>query len=115
MELKHWLSILCVIINVNAIVQHAIQIRNGIMKHVNVNVKIIVRVKKIIVGRNPFVRIVSIKKSIVDGSVILCNEIINLADSVSTNVTNIVPVNVMNTLLVNSGDKMDCYVLYTFL
>ena len=85
------------------------------MKHVNVNVKIIVRVKKIIVGRNPFVRIVSIKKSIVDGSVILCNEIINLADSVSTNVTNIVPVNVMKTLLVNSGDKMDCYVLYTFL
>ena len=36
--------------NGNSIVQHVIQIKNGIMKHVNVNVKIIISVKKIIVG-----------------------------------------------------------------
>ena len=31
-------------------VQHVIQTKNGIMKHVNVSVKSIVRVQKIIVG-----------------------------------------------------------------
>ena len=36
------------IVNANSIVQHVIQIKNGIMKHVNVNVKIIVHTKKII-------------------------------------------------------------------
>ena len=42
--------------------QLAIQIKNGIIKYVNVNVKIIVRVKKIIIGilAHVFVRIVSI-------------------------------------------------------
>ena len=34
----------------NPIVQHVIQIKNGIIKHVNVNVKVIVSAKKIIVG-----------------------------------------------------------------
>ena len=38
------------IANANLIVQHAIEIKNGIMKHVNVSVKIIVRPKKIIMG-----------------------------------------------------------------
>ena len=31
----------------NAIVQHVIQIKNGIMKHVNVNVKIIISAKRL--------------------------------------------------------------------
>ena len=46
----------------NSIVQHVIQIKNGIIKHVNMNVKIIVSAKKIIVGIliHVFVRIVSI-------------------------------------------------------
>ena len=50
------------IVNENSIVQHAIQIKNGIMKHVNVNVKIIVSAKKIIVGilAHTFVRTASI-------------------------------------------------------
>ena len=49
------------IVNVNSIVL-AIQIKNEIMKHVNVNVKIIVHPKKIIVGilAHVFMRIVSI-------------------------------------------------------
>ena len=44
------------------IVQHAIQIKNWVMKHVTVNVKIIVSTKKIIVGILPytFVRTASI-------------------------------------------------------
>ena len=50
------------IVNANSIVQHVIQIKNGIIKHVNVNVKIIVHAKKIIVGilAHVFVRIASI-------------------------------------------------------
>ena len=41
---------------------HVIQIKNGIMKHVNVNVKIIINVKKIKAGilAHVFVRIASI-------------------------------------------------------
>ena len=45
----------------NPIVQHVIEIKNGIIKHVNVNVKITVHAKKIIVGilGHVFVRIAS--------------------------------------------------------
>ena len=38
------------IIHVNAIAQHVIQIKNGIITNTNVSVKSIVPVKKIIVG-----------------------------------------------------------------
>ena len=46
----------------NSIVQYVIQIDNGIIKHVNLSVKIIVHAKKIIVGflEHVFVRIASI-------------------------------------------------------
>ena len=49
------------IVNANSIVQYETEIKNGIIKHVNVNVKIIVSAKKIIVGivSHAFVRIVS--------------------------------------------------------
>ena len=49
------------IINANTIVQHVIQVKNGITKHVNVNLKINVTAKKIMVGilAHLFVRIVS--------------------------------------------------------
>ena len=52
------------IVNANSIVQHVIHIKNGTMKHVNVNVKIIISAKKIIVGllAHAFVRKVSIQK-----------------------------------------------------
>ena len=50
------------LVNENSIVKHVIQIKNGIIKYVNVTVKIINSVTKIIVGILPhvFVRIVSI-------------------------------------------------------
>ena len=50
-----------VIVNENSVVQYVIQIKNRIIKHVNVNVKIIVRTKKITVGilAHACVRIVS--------------------------------------------------------
>ena len=38
------------IVNANSIVQHAIQIKNEITKHVKVNTKLIIRVKNIIAG-----------------------------------------------------------------
>ena len=55
-------NIFHVIVNARSIVQHVIQIKNGIMINVNVNVKIIVRAKKIIVRilAHVFVRIGSI-------------------------------------------------------
>ena len=38
------------IVNANSIVQHVVQIKNEIINHVNMNIKIIVSAKKIIVG-----------------------------------------------------------------
>ena len=62
MKLKQWQDTFHVIVNANAIVQHVIQNKNGITKPVNVNVKIIVSAKKVIVGvlGHVLVRIVSI-------------------------------------------------------
>ena len=50
------------IVNANSIIQHLIQNKNEITKHVSVNVKMIVNAKKIIAGilAHAFVRIVSI-------------------------------------------------------
>ena len=50
------------IVNANSIVQYVIQIKNGIIKHVNVNIKIIISAKKIIAGilAHAFVRIANI-------------------------------------------------------
>ena len=41
MKPKQWQNIFHLIVNANSIVQHVIQIKNGIIKHVNVNVTII--------------------------------------------------------------------------
>ena len=67
-------------------------------------------------------------KRTTDDSVIPCDEIINIMDSVSTDVTNtlstnetnIIPANITSTVSINSNDKkarykMDCYILLTFL
>ena len=64
MKLKQQENIFHVMVKANSIVQHVIQIKNGIIKHVNMNVKIIVSSKKVIAGipASVFVRIVSIKK-----------------------------------------------------
>ena len=46
MKLKKWQNKTHVIVNAKLIVQHVIQIKNGIMKHINESVKIIVIGKK---------------------------------------------------------------------
>ena len=50
------------IVNANSIVQHVIQTKNGIIRHVNVNVKITVSAENILVETlaHVFVRIASI-------------------------------------------------------
>ena len=50
MNLKQWQNIFHVAVNANAMVKLAFQVKNGRTKLVNVNVKIIVYAKKIIVG-----------------------------------------------------------------
>ena len=52
------------IVNAKSIVQNVNQIKNGIIKHVNVNKKIVAHEKEIIVGilGHIFVRMISIKK-----------------------------------------------------
>ena len=41
-EAKKWQNIFHAIVNANSLVQHIIQIKNGIMKHANINIKITV-------------------------------------------------------------------------
>ena len=54
MKLNQRQNIFHVIVNANLMVQHVTRIKNGIIKHVNVNVKIVVH------AENLFVRITSI-------------------------------------------------------
>ena len=71
MKLKQWQNIFDLIVNASSIVQHAIQIKNRIMKHMNVSVKIILSAKKY--SRNPSTCIfenIKFLKSISDSSVI---------------------------------------------
>ena len=79
------------IVNANSIVQHVIQIKNGIMKHVDVSVKIIINAKKIIVAyicEND-----ECLKGIADESVITCNETIVITNNIQTNVASNVSIN----------------------
>ena len=83
------------IVNANSIVQNIIKMKYGIIKHFNVNVKIIVHAKKIIVGILVHVFENSrYLQSIFDELVILCDDIINVTDGVSANVKNYMPTNV---------------------
>ena len=108
--------------NENSIVQLAIQIKNGIMKHVNVSVEIILHIKKDY-SWNPSTCIcenAKYLKSSVDDSKIAFDEIIYFMDIVSTNVTSIMSTNVTSTMLTNFcnkklGYKMNCYILHTVL
>ena len=63
--------------------QHVIQIKDGIIKHVSVNVNFIFGIPA-----HVFVKKASILKSIADTSVIECDEITTVMDIVSTNMTN---------------------------
>ena len=49
MKLKQWQNIFDFIINGRLIVQHIVQNKNEIIKHVNVNIEIIISAEKIIV------------------------------------------------------------------
>ena len=100
------------IINANSIVQHVIQIKNGIM--CNVRVKSMASTKRImIVILACIYKNSRYLKSISDDSVIVCDGIINVTDSVSknvtstipTSVTNTIPLNVMCTVPINSHNK----------
>ena len=90
MKLKQWRNIFQVIANATSIVQHVIQMKNGIIKHVNVNVK---KYRKCIkdCSWNTSTCICEKSKylkSIADASVIACDGIISVMDIVSTNMTN---------------------------
>ena len=118
MKLKQWQNIFHVVINPNSIVQHVVQIKNGIIKHANVNVKIIVSAKKYY-SWNPSTCICESSKYlkiISDNSKFLCEEIISVMDIVSTKMTGTIATN----LSINSDDlkvryKTDCYILDTVL
>ena len=101
-----------VIVDANPIVQHLIQIKNGIIINVNASVKIILRPKNIICGTLAHVFMSAVG--------ILWNEIINITDSVSTNVTNTSTSNVSSTVSINSDDKnerynINCHILHALL
>ena len=103
------------IANANSIVQLAFQIKNGIMKHVHVSVKVTVHARKIIVGilGHVFLKIVSIEKILLMIQK-LC--VMNVMDIVSTEMTNTIATNVSTN---SDGKKvrykMDCYILHTVL
>ena len=77
------------ILNANSILRHVIQTKNGIMKHSNVRVTIIVSAKKIIVEilANVFVRNANTQ-------VITYDEIISVMDNVLTKMTSTTATNV---------------------
>ena len=117
-------------IHANAILQHIIEIKNGIMGNANKSIKGIMRAKNIIVEilAHVFLKTVGILKSIVDNSVTACVEIINVMNILSmivkntkpTNVTNIAAAKVMSTVPINSDGKkvrckIDCYLLQKLL
>ena len=88
-------------VNATAIVQHIIQIKDGIMIHVSASVKSTGREKKFIVG----ILIHVFLRTISDTLVIVGDEIINVRDSLSINVTQTLPTNVKSTISVNPNDK----------
>ena len=61
-KMKQWQNLFVVIANVNSILKHVIEIKNRIIRYINVNVKFIVAAKKLIVGilAHVFERIASI-------------------------------------------------------
>ena len=60
--MKQWQNLFVVIANVNSILKHVIEIKNRIIRYINVNVKFIVAAKKLIVDilAHVFERIASI-------------------------------------------------------
>ena len=98
------------IVNANSIAQYVIQIKNGTIKHVNVNIKIIVGAKKDY-SWNPSTCICVNSKYLKITSVTEGDEIIPVMDIVSrkkTNATSSPSIN-CHTIKVK-----DCYILHKF-
>ena len=88
------------------------------MKHVNVNVKVIVSAKKDYSWNSSKCICENSKnlKGISDTSIITCNEIIYVMDIVSTKMTNTIATNVSITCHNKKVRyKIDCYILDTVL
>ena len=117
MKLKQWQNIFHVILNANSVVQHVNQIKKWMIKHVNVNVKIIINVKKIIfrILAHVFVRRVKYLKTITDTSVTECDNVIIVINNVSTKKTNTIATNITSTASINFYSKKvrDCFILHT--
>ena len=95
------------IVNANLVAKHLIQIKNQIMKHVNVNVKSY-RACKRHYSWNPSTCICANSKylkSKVDDSKILCDVIIYLKYILSTKKRNIIGTNVTSIASINSHSK----------
>ena len=105
MKLKQWQNIFHVIVSTNWIVKHVVQIKNGILKHVNVNIKINVSAKKIIVGilAHVFVRIVRIIMGTVSTK---------KTNTMATKKTKTIATNFTITASINCHSKKlrDCYI-----
>ena len=98
------------IVYANLIVQHVIEVKNGIIRQVNVNLKIIVSAKKITAWVLAQARIATF-----DDWKAKYDEIIYVMDIVSTKTTNALPENVTSTMLTNCDDKkviykLNCYI-----
>ena len=90
-------------------------IKNGIIKHVNVNVKAIISVKKVIVGI--LAQNSKYLKSVADTSVTECDEIVIVMNNLSIKKTHTITTNVRSTASINCHSKQvrDCYILRTVL
>ena len=95
-------------VNAYLIVQHVIQIKYGIIIHVNVNVKIIVNLEKNIVG----VLKHGMTQFIADTFVIDCDKITTAMDIVSTKMTNPIAINATSTASINHHSKKVIILLF---
>ena len=119
-EVKTSVQHISMIANVKSIIQHIIQIKIGIMINANVVMK---RMCKKDYSWNPSILVCENNRylnSFADNSIIACDKIINITDSLSTNVTSIISANIRSTVSIHSDDekvryKMICYILHTFL
>ena len=98
------------IVNTNSIVQHVTQIKNGIMKDANMSVKTVIITEKIKVWTlaDLFMKLASI----VDESVIMCNEVLNITSNIPTNLKSVVSTDFDDK---NVRHKMNCCILQTVL
>ena len=101
-------------------VQYVIQYKNGTIKYVNVNTKIFISAKKIIVGILADVFICENSKylkSVADTSATEFDQIVTVIDNLSTKNTNTIETNFTITVYINCHSKKvrDCYISHRIL